>query len=165
MTGELGDKRGLDRREDGLAAAWTRQHGHDAIAELARLAKHGRSEMTRVAEIRELLDRGYGKASQPVEGELHLGVSLELQRLLDAHDGQSRSIPLRTTETALVDLNSDGGDHGARPATPRTPIADARATAASFAVVNAECRQHQNVRHSHAADVKPDPVGHRSRSL
>jgi DNA-binding winged helix-turn-helix (wHTH) protein len=52
------------------------------------------------------------KAAQPVEAEVQFGISLELQRILDAHDGQSRSIPLRTNALALVDLNGDGGDHG-----------------------------------------------------
>jgi hypothetical protein len=41
-----------------------RQHAPAAIKELARLAVKAKSETARVAAIRELLDRGYGKASQ-----------------------------------------------------------------------------------------------------
>lgn len=42
-------------------------HAPQAIAELARLVKAAESEAARVAAIKELLDRGYGKASQPLE--------------------------------------------------------------------------------------------------
>ena len=41
-----------------------RAHAPDAIKELARLAIKAKSEAARVAAIRELLDRGYGKAGQ-----------------------------------------------------------------------------------------------------
>ena len=44
--------------------ALARAHAPDAIKELARLAIKAKSEATRVAAIRELLDRGYGKAGQ-----------------------------------------------------------------------------------------------------
>ena len=42
----------------------------DAIRELARLAVKAKSETARIAAIRELLDRGYGKAQQMVENEV-----------------------------------------------------------------------------------------------
>ena len=38
-----------------------------AIAELARLAAHAKTEATRVAAIKEILDRAHGKAAQAVE--------------------------------------------------------------------------------------------------
>jgi len=41
-----------------------RSHAQDAIEELARLATNARSETARIAAIRELLDRGYGKSTQ-----------------------------------------------------------------------------------------------------
>jgi len=41
-----------------------RAHAPEAIEELARLAMKARSESARVAAIRELLDRGYGKPTQ-----------------------------------------------------------------------------------------------------
>jgi hypothetical protein len=50
--------------------ALARAHAPDAIKELARLAIKAKSEATRVAAIRELLDRGYGKAQQMVENEV-----------------------------------------------------------------------------------------------
>ena len=46
-----------------------RAHAPDAIKELARLAKNAKSETARIAAIRELLDRAYGKATQFVAAE------------------------------------------------------------------------------------------------
>ena len=50
-----------------------RAYGPTAIAELARLAgltnqPGSENEGTRVAAIKELIDRGYGKATQPISG-------------------------------------------------------------------------------------------------
>ncbi len=45
-----------------------RGHAPAAIKELARLALKAKSEQARVAAIRELLDRGYGKPTMPIEG-------------------------------------------------------------------------------------------------
>jgi len=42
-----------------------RQHAPAAIEELARLAMKAKSESVRVAAIRELFDRGYGRAAPP----------------------------------------------------------------------------------------------------
>lgn len=44
------------------------KYGPEAIKELARLAKSAESEAARVAAIKELLDRAYGKSAQPVGG-------------------------------------------------------------------------------------------------
>jgi uncharacterized protein DUF5681 len=41
-----------------------RSHAAEALAELARLAVHAKSETARVSAIRELLDRAYGKPTQ-----------------------------------------------------------------------------------------------------
>jgi Family of unknown function (DUF5681) len=46
-----------------------RAHAPDAIKELARLAIKAKNETARVAAIRELLDRGYGKAGQVLDTE------------------------------------------------------------------------------------------------
>jgi hypothetical protein len=46
-----------------------RQHCPAAVIELARLAVHAESEQARVGAIRELFDRGYGKAPQPHDGD------------------------------------------------------------------------------------------------
>jgi len=47
-----------------------RCHAPAAIKELARLSLKARSEAVRVAAARELFDRGYGKATQFIEGSL-----------------------------------------------------------------------------------------------
>ena len=44
-----------------------RQYAPAAIVELARLALKARNETARIAAIRELLDRGYGRTRQSVE--------------------------------------------------------------------------------------------------
>ena len=44
-----------------------RQYAPTAIVELARLALKAKNETTRIAAIRELLDRGYGRTRQSVE--------------------------------------------------------------------------------------------------
>jgi len=49
--------------------ALAQAHAAIAIAELARLAIKAESEAARVAAIKELLDRGYGKSAQPLTGE------------------------------------------------------------------------------------------------
>jgi hypothetical protein len=46
-----------------------RSHGPAAIAELVRLSTKACSEGVRVAAIKELLDRGYGKSPQPLTGD------------------------------------------------------------------------------------------------
>jgi len=46
-----------------------RAHAPEAIAELARLAKDAKSETARIAAIKELLDRAYGKPTQFVAAE------------------------------------------------------------------------------------------------
>lgn len=45
------------------------KHGPVAIRELARLAQKAESEAARVAAIKELLDRAYGKPTQPLAGD------------------------------------------------------------------------------------------------
>lgn len=45
------------------------KHCPAAVLELARLSTGAESEQARVGAIRELLDRGYGKAPQPHDGD------------------------------------------------------------------------------------------------
>jgi hypothetical protein len=74
-TGKGGFKAGVSGNPGGRPKAveeireLARAHCPDAIAELARLAVEAKSESARIAAIRELLDRGYGKATQPLAGE------------------------------------------------------------------------------------------------
>ena len=45
------------------------KYGPDAVKEIARSATNAESESARVAAIRELLDRAYGKAPQAIVGD------------------------------------------------------------------------------------------------
>jgi CRP-like cAMP-binding protein len=68
-----------------------RQHVRKAIVELARLALKARSETARIAAVRELLDRGYGRPRQAME--VSIPADNPLQLLLDEIDAQSRIEP------------------------------------------------------------------------
>ena len=61
--------------------ALAREHTTEAIAELARLATKADSEAARVAAIKELLDRGYGRSTQAMQVEL--GSLGEFSRMSD----------------------------------------------------------------------------------
>ena len=50
-----------------------RQYTDEAVRELARLATKAESEAARVAAIKEILDRGYGKSKQPLEHSGSIG--------------------------------------------------------------------------------------------
>ena len=65
-----------------------RQHAPSAIAELARLAVKAKSETARIAAIRDLLDRGYGRPRQAVEVSAPAGDPL--QELFDEIDALNR---------------------------------------------------------------------------
>ena len=68
MTGVSGNPGGRPKAVEEVREL-ARAHCPDAIAELARLAVKAKSECARIAAIRELLDRGYGKATQPLADE------------------------------------------------------------------------------------------------
>ncbi len=73
-----------------------KQYGPQAVAELARIAgvtnqPGSENEQTRVAAIKELLDRGFGRSMQPVGGDdkappikVEYGASSKLNGLIDA---------------------------------------------------------------------------------
>src|SRR6267143_3559881 len=65
-----------------------RQYAPAAIVELARLALKARNETARIAAIRELLDRGYGRTRQSVEVSAPDGNPLQI--LFEEIDAQSR---------------------------------------------------------------------------
>jgi hypothetical protein len=68
-----------------------REHAPKAIVELSRLALKARSETARIAAIRELLDRGYGRPRQAME--VFIPSVDPLQLLLDEIDARSRIEP------------------------------------------------------------------------
>jgi hypothetical protein len=68
-----------------------RQHAPTVIVELARLALKAKNETARIAAIRELLDRGYGRPRQAME--VSIPADNPLQLLLDEIDARSRIEP------------------------------------------------------------------------
>ena len=69
----LGERRGgrvagTPNRATIEVKAIAQQHGDAMIAELVRIAKESTSDAARISAIKEILDRGYGKAPQAVTG-------------------------------------------------------------------------------------------------
>src|SRR5262249_45289288 len=67
-----GRKAGVPNKATAEIRLLARDHGPEAIAELARLAKEAQSEQARISACNALLDRAYGRsgASQLIEIEL-----------------------------------------------------------------------------------------------
>ena len=67
-----GRKAGVANKATAEIRTLARQHGPEAIAELAHLAKEAQSEQARISACNALLDRAYGRsqASQLIEIEL-----------------------------------------------------------------------------------------------
>src|SRR5262249_44620140 len=59
-----------------------RQEAPSLVKELIRLATSAESEAVRVAAIKEMFDRGFGRATQPIEGTVTYGVSEQLAELV-----------------------------------------------------------------------------------
>src|SRR5262245_66519957 len=59
------------------------------VKELIRLATNAESEAVRVAAIKELFDRGYGRSVQPIHGEMTYGVSQQAADLFKGNDGNT----------------------------------------------------------------------------
>ena len=54
-----------------------------AMEELARLALNAENEGARISTIRELLDRGYGKPTQPMDAKVDASLTITLMRYAD----------------------------------------------------------------------------------
>jgi hypothetical protein len=94
-----GRKAGIPNKATTECKAAARKYGPAAIRELAKLAGlmpggKGKavSEQAQIAACREILDRGYGKPSQPFTGEGGEG-PIQIRELLGSIDGRTRGIP------------------------------------------------------------------------
>jgi hypothetical protein len=76
-----GRKKGTPNKVTAEIKELAQNYGPQGIAELARLATKAESEAARVAAIKGLLDRGYGRAVQPIENSVTYGVSEQLAEL------------------------------------------------------------------------------------
>jgi hypothetical protein len=110
-----GRKKGSANKTGYDVKAALRLHSPELAAELVRLALHAKNEATRTLAIREAFDRLLGKPTIGIEGAIVHGISGELQRLLQQHDGEtrslpSRSLPVRSNGTLIEHDANDGSD-------------------------------------------------------
>ena len=110
-----GRKKGTPNKVTAEIKELAQQYGPEAIAELARLATKAESEAARVAAIKELLDRGYGRAVQPIEGSVTHGVSEQLAELFKDNASGTlgseiarRALPARMVSTSRNCTSRDG---------------------------------------------------------
>jgi hypothetical protein len=64
-----------------------RQEAPTLVKELIRLATSAESAAVRVAAVKEMFDRGFGRATQPIEGSMTYGVSEQLAELFKENAG------------------------------------------------------------------------------
>jgi len=64
-----GRKKGTPNKATAEIKELCRVHAPAVIQELARLATKAESEQARVSAAKELLDRGFGKSTQPISGD------------------------------------------------------------------------------------------------
>ena len=119
-TGKGGFKAGVSGNPGGRPKAveeireLARAHCPGAIAELARLAVEAKSESARIAAIRELLDRGYGKATQPLADETSAdGETFEFTMNIGPVPNQWRRIEDGLAALGGGDVRPDGSERGA----------------------------------------------------
>jgi hypothetical protein len=74
-----GRRKGVPNKATAEIRALAQQNASAAMAELVRLATKAKSEQTRVAAIKEILDRAYGKATQPIANDEGGEGSLKVQ--------------------------------------------------------------------------------------
>ena len=86
-----------------------RQEAPTLVKELIRLATSAEGEAVRVAAIKEVFDRGFGKATQPIEGSVTYGVSEQLAELFKENASATlgseiarRALPAPSGETTNV---------------------------------------------------------------
>lgn len=81
-----GKRAGAGRKLGGVnkttaeVAEIAQQYGPEAVQKLWQLGNNAKSEQARVAALKEILDRAYGKSKQTVEGNVKGNLTIELQR-------------------------------------------------------------------------------------
>ncbi len=80
-TSGQGRPKGSPNKATADIKALAQKYAPEAMVELARLATQAESEPARVAAIKELFDRGYGKAKQPLEHSVDEGLEALLDRI------------------------------------------------------------------------------------
>jgi hypothetical protein len=86
-----GRKRGRPNKATADIKALAQEFGSEAIGKLVELMRGAEFETVQVAAARELLDRGYGKSTQPIVGDVLVGISEELSRFIEGNAAAARS--------------------------------------------------------------------------
>ena len=102
-NGESGNPGGRPKVLAGLREL-ARKHAPAAIKELVRLATKAESEVVRVAAIRELLDRGYGKAGELIPSYDDV--------LADRHTNQSGKLIIEFVEPPAEMIEAEPSPQG-----------------------------------------------------
>jgi hypothetical protein len=71
-------------------------YGKEAVETLVILLRQGETHSVRLAAANALLDRGFGKSSQPVEHSGHLDVAMTLDRVIS--EMREREMSMRPVE-------------------------------------------------------------------
>jgi hypothetical protein len=77
-----------------------RRHEEVLVNRLLRIALHGETETNSLAAINSLLDRGYGKPVQSIEGT---GTALAIQIVTNATIGSIAELPTGISEAAAIE--------------------------------------------------------------
>jgi len=94
-----GRKPGVPNKATADIKALAQKYTDKAMKELARLAVEAESEQARVSAIKELLDRGYGKSTQPLSGDSDAApIRFNLSGLPDEVIAQMASVVLPDDE-------------------------------------------------------------------
>ena len=97
-------------------ASLAREHGGDAVAELARIMTEGTTDQARIAAAKEILDRGYGKTAQQIQVETvgHLPDAELDRRIRDAAEAlaDEDGFPPLDLEALGLGGNDDEGGGG-----------------------------------------------------
>lgn len=74
-------------------------YGPEAVAVLVKIMHEGETHSVRLAAANALLDRGFGKASQPIEHSGHLDVAMTLDRVIT--EMREREMSMRNVSQML----------------------------------------------------------------
>lgn len=82
-----GRRKGTLNKATADVKAAAQQYTAEAIEALIGIVRASESDAARVAAVKELLDRGHGKARQPIDADLG-GVIINVQRFTPAPDAR-----------------------------------------------------------------------------
>ena len=86
-----GRKPGTPNRITADVKALAQKYAPEAMAELGRLCQKAKSEQARVAAIKEILERAYGKSTQPISGDSSAD-AIKFEMVLSASEDAKRKL-------------------------------------------------------------------------